>query len=132
MRVLTVSVLQLHDLSLPVIVALVALVTALASLAGRARDKATISAYKDNAEVQDRKIANQAVEIAELKAESQSLQTRCKVLEDTANSGDKIDAQTDEIKSLREAIDDHATKAEQWWETLHNDLTARGRRSDDE
>lgn len=132
----------LGDISIPTILALIAIVTALASLAGRARDKATISAYKDNAEAQDLTIRNQGAEIVELKAANTALDTRCTVLEDTANSGEKIDAQTVEIKLLREeqtkeigllrkAVDDHAEAAESWWGILHADLSTRGRRTDD-
>lgn len=130
---------NLGDVSLPFLVALVAFVTALASLAGRARDKATIVAYKENADAQDRTIMNQSGEISSLKAENKALDTRCTVLERTANSAELINAQTEVIHEqtlilgqVKDAIDRHAADAETWWATLHEDLTNRGRRSDEQ
>lgn len=119
----------LGDISVPFLVAVVAFVTALASLAGRARDKATIVAYKDNAAAQDITIRNQGTQIDKLQAEVSSVTTKANVLERTVNSGEKIDAQTEKIDALvmvvsagNEAIDRHAVAAEDWWSTLHGDL----------
>jgi hypothetical protein len=119
----------LGDISVPFLVAVVAFVTAVASIAGRARDKATITAYKDNAEAQDLTIKNQGETIGKQAAEIRELQGSVNVLERTANSADKIDAQTAEIVALARvvqagntAIDEHAGAAEEWWSQLHTDL----------